>query len=153
MSEKKTSEKKKPEGFKITKGKRNIMQMVIHCTATPEGRDCTPKDIDSWHKEKGFSGIGYHYVVDLSGKIHEGRPLDTIGAHARGYNAASIGVCYVGGIDKAGQPADTRTDAQKAALSTIVSAAKKTYPSITVVGHRDISAKACPCFDARTEYK
>ena len=132
---------------------RKIDKIIIHCTATPEGRDCTVADIDRWHRERGFSGIGYHYVVYLDGSIHEGRPVAKPGAHCKGQNARSIGVCYVGGMDAAGKrPKDTRTPAQKAALRGLVAKLKAEYPGATVHGHNEFAAKACPCFDAKAEY-
>ena len=132
---------------------RKIDKIIIHCTATPEGRDCTVADIDRWHRERGFSEIGYHYVVYLDGSIHEGRPVAKAGAHCKGQNARSIGVCYVGGMDAAGKQAkDTRTPAQKAALRELVEKLKREYPGATVHGHNEFAAKACPCFDAKAEY-
>lgn len=133
---------------------RTINEIIVHCTATPEGRDCSVTQIDAWHRKRGFRCIGYHYVVYRDGSVHQGRLETEVGAHCQGHNASSIGVCYVGGCkaDTSLTPADTRTPAQKAALAELIRRLKKKYPSATVHGHREFAAKACPCFDARIEY-
>jgi N-acetylmuramoyl-L-alanine amidase len=96
---------------------RKINKIILHCTATPEGRHTTVEDIRRWHKAQGWSDIGYHYVVYLDGSVHEGRPVDIVGAHTKGHNTGSISVVYVGGIDKMNlKPKDTRTEEQKEAL-------------------------------------
>ena len=132
---------------------RNINKIIIHCTATHEGQSVTAKQVDSWHKKRGWSGIGYHYLIGLDGTIEEGRPLEQIGAHTKGQNRNSIGVCYVGGLDKEGNPKDTRTEQQQDALINLITDLKERFPGATVHGHREFSAKACPCFDAKEEYK
>jgi N-acetylmuramoyl-L-alanine amidase len=135
--------------------KRTITQIVLHCTATPAGRHHTADDIRAWHRQRGWNDIGYHFVVRIDGVVEHGRPLDQPGAHVAGQNARSIGVVYVGGIDKStNQPHDTRTAAQHRALLKLVSDLKRRFPGAEVLGHRDFPhvAKACPCFDARTEY-
>lgn len=126
---------------------RKIDQIIIHCSATPEGRDVTVADIDRWHRARGFQGIGYHYVVYLDGTIAAGRDEQLAGAHCRGHNQRSIGVCYVGGCDAGMCQKDTRTPAQRAALRRLVSELKQRYPGATVHGHREFAAKACPSFD------
>ncbi|WP_286527806.1 N-acetylmuramoyl-L-alanine amidase [Duncaniella freteri] len=127
---------------------RTINRIILHCTATPRWRHVTVSDIDRWHKARGFAGIGYHYVIYLDGSIHEGRPLERIGAHCQGYNATSIGIAYVGGLDSDGKtPADTRTDAQKTALRNLIGKLRERFPDVTIHGHREFAAKACPCFD------
>lgn len=135
-------------------GLKKIKYLVVHCTATPEGRATTVADIDRWHKAQGWNGIGYHYVVYLDGTVHAGRAETEVGAHCYGHNAESLGICYVGGcVATGGTPKDTRTDAQKTALRTLLKILKKKYPAAQIVGHRDLNkAKACPSFDARTEY-
>ena len=130
---------------------RDIKKIIVHCTATPEGRHHTVADIDKWHRQRGFNCIGYHYVVYLDGSIHEGRDVSRIGAHTSGHNASSIGVCYVGGVDAVGNPKDTRTPAQRYALRKLIDELRAKYPGATVHGHREFAAKACPCFDVRTE--
>lgn len=133
---------------------RRIDKIIIHCTATPEGRDYTVADITMWHKMRGFSDIGYHYVIYRDGTIHEGRNVNVAGAHTVGYNSNSIGVCYVGGLTKDGTtPKDTRTTAQKDALEKLMITLKANYPKATIHGHREYANKACPCFDARREYQ
>ena len=133
---------------------RKITEIIIHCSATPEGRKVTTDQIDRWHKERGFKEIGYHYVIYLDGSIHEGRKEEEIGAHTVGHNANSIGICYVGGCAKDGRtPKDTRTDAQKNALCGLLSELVKKYPNASIHGHREFANKACPCFDVQAEYK
>lgn len=133
---------------------RKITEIIIHCSATPEGRKVTTDQIDRWHKERGFKKIGYHYVIYLDGSIHEGRKEEEIGAHTVGHNANSIGICYVGGCAKDGRtPKDTRTDAQKNALCGLLSELVKKYPNASIHGHREFANKACPCFDVKAEYK
>ncbi|MGM9852621.1 MAG: N-acetylmuramoyl-L-alanine amidase [Muribaculaceae bacterium] len=137
---------------KLKKSVRNITEIVVHCTATPAGRDVTVADVDRWHRQRGFNGIGYHYIVALDGAVCSGRDVDLAGAHCRGHNSRSIGVCYVGGLDASGRPADTRTEAQRQALHSLLTALKRLYPGVVIRGHRDFAAKACPCFDATSEY-
>lgn len=150
-----------------------IDSIVIHCSATKEGVDYRVKDIDKWHRERGFQMIGYHYVIDLDGTVELGRPLSMNGAHCNtaglsgeSYNKHSIGICYVGGLDRNGKAKDTRTDAQKAALRTLVARLCEKYPIKEVIGHRDASPdkngdgkitpdeyiKLCPCFDVKSEF-
>ena len=131
---------------------RNINLIIVHCSATPDGRDLSVADIDRWHRERGFDGIGYHYVVYIDGSVHEGRPLNKVGAHCKGHNAHSIGICYVGGVDLNGKPKDTRTLAQKDALVNLLMRLKRRFPKAVIRGHRDFAAKACPSFDATKEY-
>ena len=151
----------------IKKSKRVITDIVVHCTASAYGSDLSAADIRRTHiKDKGFADIGYHYVVRLDGKIEPGRDVDKIGAHVRDYNSHSIGVVYVGGLDKDGNAKDTRTELQKNALLNLLMLLKKTYPKAKISGHRDFSPdkngdgvispcewiKSCPCFDAKREY-
>ena len=133
---------------------RIINEIIIHCSATPEGKDYTVEQIKQWHKQRGFSDIGYHYVIYRDGSIHSGRPIERIGAHCLKHNAHSIGICYIGGVSKDGKtPKDTRTDAQKESLIKLIKELKAKYPKATVHGHREYANKACPCFDAKNEYK
>ena len=138
--------------------------IVIHCSATEAGRDYSVDTIRKWHKARGFRDIGYHYIVHLDGKIDRGRPIKSKGAHAKGYNAESVGIAYIGGL-KDGEPFDTRTIEQKYALRALVEVLESMYPIGQVVGHRDLSVdlngdgvisknewmKACPSFDVKTE--
>jgi len=146
---------------------RKINIFVIHCSATKEGLDIDASVIRSWHKNKGYRDIGYHYVIKLDGTIEKGRSEESIGAHVQGFNANSIGICYVGGLDKEGKPADTRTEAQKKAMKKLYSELKAKYPNAKWCGHRDLSPdidgdgtvekcewmKACPSFDVKSEFK
>ena len=132
---------------------RKINLIVVHCTATPEGRDVTVADIDRMHRARGWKKIGYHYVVYRDGSVHEGRPLAEVGAHCKGHNAHSIGVCYVGGLTADGRKAkDTRTLEQKDALVLLLVRLKTQFPMAKIHGHRDFAAKECPSFDATREY-
>ena len=132
---------------------RKIDRIVVHCAATPEGVHFDASDIDSWHRGRGWNGIGYHFVVLLDGTIEYGRPVETQGAHVRGYNKSSIGLCYIGGVDSSNHAKDTRTDAQKESLKLLIKTLGRLHPGVTISGHRDYSAKACPSFDATEEYK
>ena len=132
---------------------RKINLIVVHCSATPEGRAVKAEDIRRWHmNDRGFSDIGYHFIVCLDGTIQSGRPLEKAGAHCRGKNANSIGVCYIGGLNTNGIPADTRTEAQKVSLLSVLRALRIALPNVPIRGHRDFAPKACPCFDATEEY-
>ena len=140
----------------MKKSTRNIRYLVVHCSATPEGRDHTAKDIALWHKQRGFNEIGYNYIVRLDGTIELGRDVNKIPAHVTNHNKDSIGICYIGGIDKNTlQPKDTRTPAQKEALKKLLTELRALYPEAEILGHRDFPgvAKACPCFNAKDEYK
>lgn len=133
---------------------RKINEIIVHCAATPEGKNFKAADIDRWHRERKMKCIGYHYVVDLDGTVEPGRPESEIGAHCLGHNQYSIGVCYVGGLAADGKtPKDTRTAAQKEALLVLLKKLRAKYPKASIHGHRDFAAKACPSFDATTEYK
>ena len=123
-----------------------ISEIILHCSATREGRDFRAKDIDRWHKQRGFNGIGYNYVIDLDGTVEKGRPVGSIGAHTVGHNAKSIGICYIGGLDQNGRPKDTRTDAQKKALEGLIKHLLKTWVGAKVSGHNQWARKACPSF-------
>lgn len=133
---------------------RKIDDIILHCSATPEGKDFSVADIDRWHREKGWDGIGYHYVVYRDGSVHVGRNIAKAGAHCSGHNAHSIGVCYIGGLAKDGKTAkDTRTEAQKKALRELVESLLWKYPGAQVHGHNEYAAKACPCFDVGKEFR
>ncbi|MFT0861735.1 N-acetylmuramoyl-L-alanine amidase [Ancylobacter sp. G4_0304] len=132
---------------------RRIVEIIIHCAATPEGRDFSVADIRSWHKQRGFSDIGYHYVVYRDGRVLEGRPVGQVGAHVADHNTGTIGVCYIGGVSADGKIAkDTRTPAQRASLLWLVAQLKARHPTIRKVsGHNEYAAKACPSFDVRRD--
>lgn len=138
----------------LKRSRREIREIIIHCTATPEGRDVTKEEITSWHKQRGFSTIGYHYLVQRNGCIEEGRDVNVSGAHCEGHNSRSLGVCYVGGMTADGKkPKDTRTPQQKQQLLNLLKQLRSLYPSARIYGHRDFAKKDCPCFDAKSEYK
>lgn len=139
----------------LKQSKRTIKEIIVHCTATPEGRVETVQSIRNMHKAKGWSDIGYHYLIGLNGERWEGRNVNLIGAHCEGHNINSIGVCYVGGVDKKMQAKDTRTEKQKDALVALLKDLRKLYPKAKIYGHRDFDkkGKACPSFDATKEYK
>ena len=147
---------------------QDIDSIVIHCSATRAGQDVRASDIDKWHKERGFKMIGYNFVIDLDGTVEVGRPLTMNGAHCntsgtcgRPYNSHSIGICYVGGLDKNG-----KLPAQKAAMHKLVMELIEKYPITDVLGHRDASPdkngdgkitrnewiKSCPAFDVKSEF-
>lgn len=133
---------------------RKINKILVHCAATPEGKDFTVEDIDKWHKARGFKKIGYHFVIYNDGSVHKGRNIEEIGAHCTNHNSRSIGICYIGGVAKDGKtPKDTRTEPQKIALLELLKELKVKYPKAEIYGHRDFANKACPSFDAKTEYK
>lgn len=133
--------------------KRVIKEIIVHCSATPDGKDFTVNDIKRWHLQRGFSDIGYHYVIYRDGSIHKGRSENIVGAHCTGHNTISIGVCYIGGMDSANKnPKDTRTQQQKDALLRLLKELKRKYPSAKIHSHKDFAPKACPSFDATKEY-
>lgn len=147
-------------GFSST-SKRAITEIIIHCSATPEGENFTVDQIRDWHmRGNGWSDIGYHFVIYLDGSVHKGRDINKAGAHCTGHNTHSIGICYIGGcaprstIGWANISKDTRTQQQKSALIKLIKELKSQYPGtkINVYGHRDFSIKPCPAFDAKTEY-
>ena len=151
-----------------------IDAIVIHCSATPAGKNVKASDIDREHRAKGWKMIGYHYVVDLDGTVETGRPLTMDGAHCNTsgfsgspYNKHSIGICYIGGLNENGNAADTRTPEQKKALAELVYKLLDEHPGIVeIIGHRDTSPdldgdgfinryewiKQCPCFDVKSEF-
>lgn len=160
-------------GILLKSSRRSIDYIVVHCTATPEGKDSTVEQIRREHKAQGWADIGYHYVVTLDGRLHLGRDVDRAGAHVEGHNSNSIGIAYVGGLEnKPGVPyaklkaKDTRTPAQKATLLSLLIDLHKIYPYAKICGHRDFSPdkngngtiepsewiKDCPSFDAKKEY-
>ena len=144
---------------------RSIAHRVYHCSADREGEDHPLSYYDRMHRKRGFRKFGYHLLVHLDGTIDVGRLLKEIGAHAKGKNLHSVGICYVGGLDKNGKPKDTRTVQQIHALRAIDNVLKSLFPDSEAVGHRDLSVdlngdgviskgewmKACPCFDVKTQ--
>ena len=134
---------------------REIKLIVIHCSATRCNVPFSPQQLEECHKARGFRSTGYHFYITRDGRIHHTRPIEQIGAHAKGFNLHSIGICYEGGLSPEGKPTDTRTTFQRMALIDVISILKKQYPDAVVKGHYQLSAdihKACPCFDAEKEY-
>lgn len=131
---------------------REINLIIVHCSATYPWQDFGAAEIKKWHQQNGWRTIGYHYVVRLNGMVEKGRSDYKVGAHCKGYNAISIGVCYVGGLNELGYASDTRTEQQKQALRQLIDELKKKYPKARVVGHRELNPlRACPCFDVETQ--
>lgn len=131
---------------------RRIDKIILHCSATLPGQRVDVETITRWHKQRGFKTIGYHFFIDRSGAIHAGRPLEQQGAHCKGQNAHSIGICYEGGLNKEGKPLDTRTILQRIAMKELVAQLLGQFPEATVHGHREFANKACPCFDVEAEF-
>lgn len=127
---------------------RKITKLILHCSATPEGKDYTVAQIRDWHvRGNGWNDIGYHYVIYRDGTIHKGRPVEQPGAHTKGHNANSIGICYIGGCTADGNtPKDTRTPEQNRALHELVAQLQQQYPGATVHCHNEFANKACPSF-------
>ena len=137
---------------------RQIDKIVVHCSATKPGQDFGAEDIDRWHKERGWSGIGYHYVIKLNGDLECGRSDDKRGAHVRGHNKNSIGICLIGGLNEFGKPYSDLSlggfkYAQLLSLETLIDSLSVRYPDAQVLGHRDLDDKKdCPCFNVTGWY-
>ena len=133
---------------------REINKIIIHCSATREGENFEVAEIRKWHLARGFSDIGYHFYIDLYGEIHKGRDIAKIGAHCKGHNRNSIGICYCGGVEADGKtPKDTRYDCQKKSLIAVLRTLKAMYPNAVIHSHNDFANKACPSFNATKEYE
>lgn len=132
--------------------KRWINGIILHCSATKVGLDYDAKTIDRWHRQRGWSGIGYHYVIKLDGTVEVGRSIDQNGAHCEGKNSGTIGICYIGGYDSNGKPSDTRTPEQKEALKLLVLQLMilNVLKPCNIHCHNEYSNKACPCFKIDT---
>ena len=132
---------------------RSIQLIVIHCSATRCDRRFSLEDLIACHDAR-FGFTGYHWYITKDGTTYQTRHEQLVGAHAKGYNQHSIGVCYEGGLTPDGEPADTRTPQQKVALKRLLKQLRRKYPQAQILGHRDLPnvSKACPCFDAKTEY-
>ena len=131
---------------------REIDTIILHCTATPAGREVTIEEVDRWHRERGFRCVGYHFLVLLDGSVQTGRQLSEVGAHCRNHNLRSVGIAYVGGLTTDGKPADTRTKEQRKVLRALVEYVQDivyrqqgTIPRV-VTHHMLDHSKACPCF-------
>jgi len=132
-----------------------VDKIIVHCSATREGDDSVDFEvIDKWHKARGWKGCGYHFIVLMDGTVQRGRQINECGAHTKGLNCTSWGICYIGGVEKDGKtPKDTRTQKQKDSLEYLIYFLKLLSPQAKVHGHRDFANKACPSFDATEEYK
>lgn len=130
---------------------RELNEIILHCSATEEGKDFTADDIRRWHKARGWKDIGYHYVIKLDGTLQYGRPVDQVGAHVKGHNNTTVGVCYIGGL-RNGEPADTMTPEQEVTFLELVYSLRKSLGYLTVHGHNEYSAKACPSFVVKDKY-
>ena len=133
---------------------RTIDLIVVHCSATRSNQDFPVTALIRCHAER-FGFTGYHYYITRDGTTYQTRHENLIGAHAKGYNQHSLGVCYEGGLDEHSIPTDTRTSMQKRALLKLLRRLKKEHPDARIIGHRDLPNvhKACPCFDAFAEYR
>lgn len=125
---------------------REINLIVVHCSATPPSMDIGVETIKRWHTRKGWSDCGYHYVIKRDGTVEKGRPIQRPGAHAKGYNKNSIGICLVGGCDDKMNPEDNRTEEQKESLHLLLGGLFFQYNTPDIIGHNEVSSKACPSF-------
>ena len=134
----------------LTKRKRTDW-IVVHCSASVPDINTDVKVIDRWHRQRGFVMIGYHFVIKTDGTIQHGRPDDTIGAHVEGYNSFSLGICMVGGVDKANKSVNNFSNDQWVSLGLLLREQKEKYPKAAIQGHRDFPNvhKDCPCFDVK----
>jgi len=128
-----------------------VRYLVVHCSATPPKAKVNATVIDRWHRQQGWRKIGYHYVINRDGAVETGRTLDEVGAHVEGFNAVSVGICLVGGVDEKLKPQDNFTEAQRRKLAVLLKTLLKSYPKADVLGHRDLPKvkKDCPSFDVR----
>lgn len=134
----------------LIKSQRDITHIVIHCSATVRGRHYEARDIHRWHKDRGWSGIGYHYVVQAGGEIEIGRNVDYDGAHVKGHNTNTIGICLIGGLDEDREPIENGfTKDQYLVLDDMLRKLMCMYPTAKIMGHRDFPGvkKACPCME------
>lgn len=144
----------KVESGLMMSGADAVRFLVIHCSATRCDCDYTAEQLLRDHKARGFRTVGYHFYIRKSGVVTRHRGLLEVGAHARGFNRCSIGICYEGGLDRYGKPADTRTSAQKISLLELLWMLHRLFPSARIVGHCELPGvkKACPCFSC-SEYR
>ena len=132
---------------------RDLNRIILHCSATREGKDFSADTIRDWHVNgRGWSDIGYHWVIRLDGSIEVGRPLEKSGAHTKGHNKDSVGVCYIGGCDADGKPKDTMNPEQEKAWRMIVLSLRTLYGDLTIHGHNEFANKACPSFIVKEKF-
>lgn len=133
--------------------KERIKYIVVHCAATKPNQNIGVKEIDRWHKQRGWAGCGYHFVIRRDGTRETGRKLSKIGAHVRGHNRESIGICLAGGLNKQGKAEENFTKAQYKRLRKLLDELEKQFVNANIIGHRDLDPmKACPCFDVASWY-
>ncbi len=134
---------------------RDINRIIIHCSATPEGRDIDAATIKDWHVNgNGWADIGYHYVIKLNGDIEVGRSIDRTGAHVKGHNKDSIGICYIGGADEDMNPKDTMLDCQEEAMRELIFSLRMVWDKqLTLHGHNEYASKACPSFKVSQKFE
>ena len=134
---------------------RQINKIIVHCSSTREGQNISVDTIRKWHVEgRGWTDIGYHFYIDIHGDIYKGRDIAKIGAHTKGQNRNSIGICYCGGVEVDGKtPKDTRTEEQEDSLLAVLRTLKAMYPEAIIHSHNDFARKACPSYNATEEYK
>lgn len=125
---------------------RTIDTVILHCSATRKGQPCNAQIIDRWHRNRGWKGIGYHFVLLENGDVEFGRPLTWQGAHAKGYNETSVGVVYIGGVDDELQPMDTMNVLQENAFRELFCNLEAVLGPLALIGHNEVSSKACPSF-------
>ena len=139
----------------LMQGRESVRYLILHCSATRCDKDYTAEQLLRDHKTRGFRTVGYHFYIRRDGTITQHRKLLEVGAHCRPWNRCSIGICYEGGLDDEGRPADTLTRAQYDAMWNLLRKLKITFPQAKIVGHRDLpgtTPKACPCFDAAKKF-
>lgn len=144
------------KSFVSYKNREATKYLVVHCSATQNVSSFTWKTIDQMHRQQGWLGIGYHFVIRTDGTIQRGRPLESIGSHVKGYNNCSVGICLIGGVDSKGKSVDNFTEEQKESLKCLLDYLRGYYKDeVTVLGHRDFAGvnKDCPCFDVKGWYK
>lgn len=132
---------------------RELNRIILHCTATRAGQQVNVKQIDKWHRDRGWSGVGYHYVIYANGEIATGRNIRKKGAHVKGHNHDSVGVAYVGGLDNNLVPQDTMTMPQEMAFLHLVNSLRVVFGDMSVHGHNEFSSKSCPSFNVQEKYK
>jgi N-acetylmuramoyl-L-alanine amidase len=138
----------------LTKSKpmRQLNRIILHCTATPEGKHFTVDQIRKWHLAQGWKDIGYHYVIYLDGTLKEGRPIEQVGAHTKDHNKDSVGIVYVGGVDAKGKAKDTMTQEQETTTVNLIKALREEYGELSLHGHNEFANKACPSFNVKTKF-
>lgn len=128
--------------------------ITVHCSATPAKMDIGVEEIREWHLDRGWRNVGYHFVINRSGEVQPGRPLNETGAHVYGHNRNNIGVCLVGGVDSDMKAEDNFTPQQDSALRELISELAGNYgiKEENIKGHRDWPDvhKDCPSFDVKS---